>query len=56
MCGENVEGRPRVDPGGKVERGACEAACREKASPNSRVVPLPLFNLLNKGGSSEGKN
>lgn len=36
LYGENVEGRLRVDPGGKVERGAREAACREEGQPGKQ--------------------
>lgn len=36
LYGENVEGSLRVDSGGKVERGAREAACRAEASQESK--------------------
>ena len=36
LYGENVEGRLRVGPGGKVERGAREAACRAEGQPGSK--------------------
>lgn len=46
-----MEGSLRVDSGGKVERGAREAACRAEASQESKGGGV---DLRNKGGSSEG--